>query len=398
MKSTPRVAAVILLVLMIGATGPVSHARTGSPGAAEIIEIPVSFEVVNKNDSEFPCISDGGSYVVHGHLTGPRRDLLGEPPDGRVVTILLYGYDGGEWNWRFQDIPEYDYPYEMAKLGHVSLSIDMLGYDSSGHPPGHLVCWGSQADINHQIVQLLRDGTYEAGASYEPVEFETVLVSAHDVGPFAALVESYTWDDIDGISIQVLAHQGFEPYIISIFGENIAECALGGEGAEDPKDEPTRGGGYVFFGPPDDQFRNDLFLEDENATGPGGTDPSVIEAFLAVRNRNPCGHVTSNASVIRNDLNNLQDVEVPILLVYPGPDDPVISRSGEEAEAANYGSTDVTTAWLDSGHFMMLERCAPAFRLLTAHWIHERWGSGHPVSAPAVGSDECVTEVRVKET
>jgi hypothetical protein len=284
----------------------------------------------------------------------------------------------------------------MARLGHVSLSIDMLGYDASGHPHGQFVCFGSQADITHQIVDQLRAGGYDTAAPYEPVEFQTVLASGHDVGPFPALVAAYTWGGIDGISIQVLAHQGFNPYILSIFGENVAECGLGGEGAEDPKDSPTPGGGYVFFGPPDEQFRSDLFLEKENATGPGGTDPHVIDEVLTLRNRNPCGHVLSNATVIRSDLNHLKDVTVPILLVYPGPDDPIISRDGQEAEAENYGSTDVTTAWLDTGHFPMLEYCAPDFRQLTANWINERWGSGHRVPPPAVGPDGCVTEVRVK--
>ena len=47
----------------------------------------------------------------------------------------------------------------MARLGHVSVSIDRLGYDDSGHPQGHLTCIGSSADVTHQLVQHLRAGT-----------------------------------------------------------------------------------------------------------------------------------------------------------------------------------------------------------------------------------------------
>jgi pimeloyl-ACP methyl ester carboxylesterase len=151
----------------------------------------------------------------------------------------------------------------------------------------------------------------------------------------------------------------------------------------------------VFFGPPDEEFAEALFLE-RGKGGPGGADPSVISAFLGLRNRNPCGMVTSNAQAIAMNRNNANKIEVPVLLVFPGEDDPIVSRDGEESEADNYGGSDVTSAWLDSGHFMMLEDCAPAFRRLTAHWINEHWGSGEKTSMPTVGSHECVTEVRHK--
>src|SRR5436309_2365130 len=82
-------------------------------------------------------------------------------------------------------------------------------------------------------------------------------------------------------------------------------------------------------------------------------------------------------SAINVDLSRMSEIKVPVLLVYPGPTDRDISRQGQEQEAGNYsGSADVTTAWLDSGHFPELEGCAPAFRALSAHWLHERWRIG----------------------
>jgi hypothetical protein len=367
--------------------------------AADVTEIAVSFDVVNTNRSALPCPSDGKPYVVTGHLVGPSSAFTSSTDAGRVVTVLLTGQDEGEWAWRFKDVPGYDYAAEMAKLGHVSLSLDMLGYGQSGHPQGQLLCYGSHADVLHQIIEQLRRPSYrvlEDGA--QPVAFSTVLVSGHDTGPWPAIINAYTWPgDIDGLSTQIVAHQGFTPYIIDIFARRNAACALGGQNHDDPRDDPddlmddpSRGGGYIFFGPPDEQFRSDLFHEER-------TDPAVIDAVIGLRNRNACGQLFSTATAIRMDLSRMSEIQFPVLLVFPGPDDPVISREGQEQEAANYsGSDDVTTAWLDSGHFMELEHCAPEFRALTAHWIHQRWGVGNDVALPTIGSSECVTEVRVK--
>src|SRR5947207_9504934 len=92
----------------------------------------VSFHVQNTNTSGVPCPSDNADYTVHGHLVGPQPILAGPAP--RVVTVYLSGEDAGESNWRLTAVPGYDWPADMAGLGHVSLTIDMLGYGPSGHP------------------------------------------------------------------------------------------------------------------------------------------------------------------------------------------------------------------------------------------------------------------------
>src|SRR5437899_5997998 len=100
--------------------------------AASAYVLPVSFEhVKNINDSGVPCESDGAEYTVRGHLSGPRSALAGT--QAQEVTLYLYGFDTGEWNWRFTAVSGYDFPAEMASKGHVSLTIDMLGYGASGH-------------------------------------------------------------------------------------------------------------------------------------------------------------------------------------------------------------------------------------------------------------------------
>src|SRR6266516_4325605 len=127
-----------------------------------IVELPVSFQGRNTNTSKVPCFSDGATYTIRGHITAPQGSLAA--CHGHRITVYLYGYDGGEWNWDLKSVPGYDYAAEMAKLGHVSLTLDELGYGASGRPQdGNLTCQGAEADITHQIIEKLRSGEYVLG-------------------------------------------------------------------------------------------------------------------------------------------------------------------------------------------------------------------------------------------
>src|SRR5436190_17921237 len=97
-----------------------------------VVELPVSFTVSNTNTSADPCLSDGATYTVKGHITAPQGSLA--TSKDRAIAFYLYGYEGGEWNWALKAVPGYDYPAEMAKLGHISLTVDELGYGASGIP------------------------------------------------------------------------------------------------------------------------------------------------------------------------------------------------------------------------------------------------------------------------
>src|ERR1700759_1467907 len=98
----------VLLVALLGA-GLVPPAAAAS---GRIVDEPVAFRVQNTNTSQVPCQSDGATYVVRGHLTGPRS--------ARTVTLSYEGFDSGEWNWRFRRVPGYDYAADMATRGHGS--------------------------------------------------------------------------------------------------------------------------------------------------------------------------------------------------------------------------------------------------------------------------------------
>src|SRR5256885_588986 len=57
--------------------------------SSDIVDVPVSFSVHNTDTSRVPCPSDGKTYVVRGHLTGPRAAIEGPAP--RAVTLHSQG-------------------------------------------------------------------------------------------------------------------------------------------------------------------------------------------------------------------------------------------------------------------------------------------------------------------
>src|SRR5438309_2957545 len=161
-------------------TGLLLVSGPASASAQSTVEIPVSFQVTNTDTSRAPCDSglpDGATYTIRGHISGPQAALaLGQAGS---ITVYLFGYEAGEWNWDLKGVPGYDYATEMARLGHVSLTVDELGYGASDHPiDGDLTCQGALADVAHQIIGDLRSGRYVLDGRSGP-RFRTVVLAGH---------------------------------------------------------------------------------------------------------------------------------------------------------------------------------------------------------------------------
>ena len=105
----------------------------GDPGRARHTggEQLVTFTVQNVNQTLLPCSTDGATYTIAGHLTGIAAELR----SGKI-TLFLHGLGLGEFFWRIQNLPGYDFSANLARLGHASLTIDRLGYGKSGKPGG----------------------------------------------------------------------------------------------------------------------------------------------------------------------------------------------------------------------------------------------------------------------
>src|SRR5919197_3347400 len=354
-----RCALLIALVAALAVQGGMTVTADASP--RDIVDVPVSFQVQNTNTSRDPCPSDGKSYVVRGHLTGPRAAIEGPAP--RAVTLYYEGFDAGEWNWRFRIAPRHDYAAEMAKLGQAPVTVDQVGYGASGHPQGNDTCVGAQADIAHQIIGQLRSGAYSAQGR-SPVAFSKVVLGAHDVGGAAAEVEAYSYDDIDGLMVFTYQDQGYTPFVLEIAANAGARCAAGGEPAY-----PGGPGGYVYYPQVSDW-----------PTIMPNSDPAVIAGAIASRDRNPCGLIPSTATTAALNYTGattrsmgLGEIHVPVLLVL-GASDPVFTHEGFDQQARYFtGSHDVTAVLMPgTGHFETLDRNAPRFRALVADWLGTR--------------------------
>jgi hypothetical protein len=293
---------------------------------------------------------------VRGHLTGPRAAL--ERP--RAVTIYLFGYDAGEWNWRLRAVRGYDHALAMARRGHVSLTVDELGYDSSDHPPGMATCVGAQADMAHQIVGMLRGGRYAARGWRAP-RFRTVVLAGHDVGGLVAEIEAYSYKDVDALVQVTWADQGQTPYIVERATVSAFDwCTTDSQPAEDA--QPGSPSGYHYFTSSRQEFRQRLFYR---------ADPRVLDAAGGLRNRNPCGLIRSTPTGVWVDTIRASEITVPVLVVFGAEDTLVWSRDGERGQQADYPrSHDRTTVFVPrAGHFPMLERSAPQFRNALASWL-----------------------------
>jgi pimeloyl-ACP methyl ester carboxylesterase len=337
-------------------------------GATEAVRsVPVAFRVVNSNTSQLPCSSDAEEYTVRGHLTGRRTDLAAP----HAVTLYLFGYDAGEWNWRLTEVPRYDFSADMARLGHVSLTIDQLGYGASDHPDGMATCMGAQADMAHQIVAQLRSGDYVLGGG-RGVRVPSVVLAGHDVGGLVAEIEAYSYKDVAGLIEVTWADQGQQPYIIDRATQaGAAWCTTE---PQRQSDEPGAPSGYHYFTSSVQEFRERLFFD---------PDPAVLEAASRLRARNPCGMIRSVPNGVPVDKLHAGEVAVPVLVVFGDRDTLVWTREGEEQQQDNFtGSADRTTAFIpNAGHFPMLERTAPQFRAVVANWLSRR-GFGQSPAAP----------------
>jgi pimeloyl-ACP methyl ester carboxylesterase len=336
--------AAFVLVLVFASASPASAA-----------ELPVSFEVENTNTSHVPCPSDGRSYTVSGHLVAPEAGLGSGP---RAVTVYLHGLGYGEFYWRFRAVPGYDFAAAQARAGHVSVVIDRLGYDSSGHPDGRDSCTGSEADVAHQIVGALRTGGYRIGTR-AGVPFARVALAGHSMGSVISQVEAYSFRDIDALVITAYADQDQTPVLLSESATTGLVCAAGGQTAEDGGP-----GGYAYFGQTPEDSRAMMY---HNAS------PAVIAAAGALRNLDPCGLIGSMPQTQLANQLELGTVTVPVLIVC-GSDDALFGADGCSRQQDHYsGSPDVSTVVIGgTGHALALERTRKRLQAAVWTWLEAR--------------------------
>jgi pimeloyl-ACP methyl ester carboxylesterase len=333
-----------------------------APAAAETISAPASFAVTNTDGSGAPCSSDGKPYVLRGEVTGPRAVVASNAP--ATATLYLHEYSFDDY-WHFQTVPGVDYAAAMAAAGHVSVTIDRLGYDDSPQPDGSAICIGAHADMAHQIVQQLRHGTYQLDGAV-PRRFSHVVLAGHSVGAVIAELEAYSFADID--ALMLFGHSDGD-YSAASLQTGVAQgmrCAAGGD-TTDPA-------GYAFYGSADES----------RALAYHDAEPAVVDAQLALRHPDPCGDVNSLIPAIAVNKQRVGEIAVPVFLVYGRDDATLAEGAPERQEQAYTGSDDVSSAFFDrTGHALVLERAGAAIEASVAAFLSKH-GFG-PVPAARTG-------------
>ncbi|GAC1628578.1 MAG: hypothetical protein NVS9B10_18630 [Nevskia sp.] len=354
-----QVLALTLNLLLLSACADSSSGAVTLPVVGDIVEVPVSFRVQNSNRSQVSCTSDGLSYEIRGHLVGPRSLLDAATP--QAVTLYLHGIGWGEYYWHFKSVPGYDHLTEMARLNHVSVAFEQLGYGDSGRPLGSQSCYGSEADTASQIVAQLRAGTYTATGRPAP-RFQRVALASHVTGALMTEPEAISFADVDALVVTSWADSSFSPAILAANVQIVTACAGGGE----PSEGSSGPGGYTHTPIAEADFRSIYFFN---------ADPAVIDAAAAQRHRGPCGEPMSAVPALGIDLAMANRITVPVLLVYGDRDGFFANTTvaGQLQAALFTGSRDVRMEILpNTGNALTLERSAPAFRQLLSTWLAAR--------------------------
>lgn len=332
------------------------HVRVG---AGEIVDLPVAFEVENVNRTSVPCQADGRRYPIAGHLMAPRSAL--QKPN-RSITVYLHGLEISGAYFRYRGVPGYDFQGEMAELGHASIVVDRLGHGASGLPPGTGTCVGAQADMAHQLVDLTRAGTFTLGGIDAP-PFQKVALAGHSFGSFTAEVAAMNFRNEDALVLMAFAAEGLDPAVLAdIAPRGEAGTCFSGSGVEKRPGAPS---GYAFLWPDADTWERDTFHNGETKI--------VEDSSRDLRERSPCGELTSSLTAGGTEPAQYEQITVPVLLLFARQDRVFPPPAGERHRDMFGGSSDVTLhEFDDAGHTLFLQRKAPEFRRKLSDWLRAR--------------------------
>jgi alpha-beta hydrolase superfamily lysophospholipase len=349
-------AAALLAVAAALALPPAAQAQPGP-----IVDVPVSFDVLNVNRTGSGCTADGRPYTVHGFLTAPAELLARPNPD---VTVYLHGTNTAQWIWRL-DVPGHNYVAELAARGHASVTVDRIGFGSVPLADGFGTCTGANADVAHQIVQQLRAGSYRVEGGVDggtPTAFGPVYLGGHSSGALLAELVAESFGDVDGVLAAGWAGIGITAETTRRFLPGFEDCqqqlyrrAIGFA------DETTTG--YTWF---------DRTQADFEAAGLGAQAPTAVRAAVAARHaRTPCGVLVSEPMAIMEDLTALGRIDVPVHFVFGGAD--VLRDGVEPYPGLLTASPQVTVQTVaQAGHLMVIDDGAAQVHDGVARWLDDR--------------------------
>lgn len=321
-------------------------ALAGSP----VVEVPISFAVTNTNTTSVPCVADGEDYTVRGTLVAPQEAV----ESGGAVSLLLHAVTFDQDYWQFDGVEGYDAARRLAEQGHAIVAVDRLGYGSSDRPGGLDTCFGSEADVAHQMVRALRAGDYELDGASAPA-FDRVYLGGSSVGGMIANLAASHYGGVDGVLNLAWGDFAASPYAATEVADVSRRCLLGG----DPGEEPF----YAVFAK--DSIDTFYFSSAEQA---------VRDAVPAPK-ADPCGQLLSLGPALTVDTALLARIDAPVLVQF-GDADAVFPPPAAELQAARYlGSPEVTTSIVEgASHYPLLEANHEQAVADIAAWLDARTG------------------------
>ncbi|MBG6185359.1 pimeloyl-ACP methyl ester carboxylesterase [Arthrobacter sp. CAN_A214] len=357
------------------AAQPAAGAGSGSGEGSQTVQREVSFEVQNVNRSAIPCEADGQTYTVRGSITGPQQAL----DDPQAVTLFLHGLSYGEFFGNYNEQPGYNFAQKQAAAGHVTVTIDRLGYDSSDKPEGTGICFGSRADIAHQIVTQLRSGDYTADDTTETAPaFEEVVLAGHSVGGIIAQAAAYSFGDIDGLMVLSYSDTTVSPAAMGALETAIAACEAGGGLSEGDPGSP----GYIYFGADTPEMFIKAHFFTDNA------EPVIVDTTAALRNMDPCGDITSYKAAVDTNKANIGSITTPTLVLIGG-EDAIYPIQAQDQAALLTGAQDITSVTIPAtGHALTLHNTKDQFSAEVSAWLDaHNFGSTQMGQMPSGGAD-----------
>lgn len=342
-------------VLVSGLTAPMASADSDGD---RVVSAPVSFAVVTANRSGVPCATAPAEQrvTVRGHITGPADEIR----DGVSGALYAHGNGYGEFFWRFGSAggdPDYDVVGKLAREGHVSVTVDRLGYGASDKPDGNDVCFGTEADVLHQVIGRLRSGDYQGDRT---PRFDRIALLGHSAGGLIVEQEAAGFSDVDALAVLSSGELNSGPLVVQRTAEFSVRCAdevsllgmrLPGNSSAD---------GYAPLEANEAQFRADHFHN---------IDDDIADRVAARRTDDACGGLRNAPTAIGADPVRNGTIDVPVLFLI-GRDDAFFSGDARAQAATFRASPEVTTVVLaDTGHAVAFGRTAPLWRAELHRWL-----------------------------
>ncbi|MGQ0466068.1 MAG: alpha/beta fold hydrolase [Sporichthyaceae bacterium] len=328
-----------------------AHGSAAQAAEGGVVSIPVEFKVKNTNRTPVVCSTpvDGKEYTIRGNIVALESVLK----NAKAATLYLHAVTQGEFYWNLP-VEGYDHVNQMAKKGHVSVTINRLGYGNSDKPPGLESCFGSQADTSNQVLAALKSGEYTAKSGTAP-KFDKVFVAGHSAGGLTATIMAYAFDDAAGLINYGWNDQPSAAFTFTEAFDTNGRClrSAAGQFETTPKN-------YTPFGTDKERI---LFH----------SAPKEVRAASPAPAPDPCGDLLSFQDGIAANARGVASTTIPVLIIG-GANDSLFPPPGMEIQAKRYTSSSSVTfkEFAETGHGFGYEASAKDQRELVSEWLKAR--------------------------